>query len=147
MRRDLLHWDQARTLARRYGFIFSRTNIYSPPRLPASGGPAYAQRSAPVGPGTHARQQVWHHIPQDQYLQSSSQPVEALHMRRDLLQWDRTLSRSLTGMVLNTPGPLSAVLPASGGPAHTQRSSPVGPATHAPQQIGYRLRHCGGSIH
>ncbi len=30
MRRDLLQWDQALTLADRYGTIFSRTSIYSP---------------------------------------------------------------------------------------------------------------------
>ncbi len=96
MRRDLLQWDQALTLADRYGTIFPKTNIYSPPRLPARRSPAHAQRSATVGPGTHASRKVWHHFPQDHYLQSSQAPSQwkpcIVHMRRDLLQWDQALT-------------------------------------------------------
>jgi hypothetical protein len=84
MRRDLLQWDQALTLADRYGTVHLRTNIYSPPsqwRLCTS--------AEICSSGT------WHSglptgmepFSPGQYRQSF-QPVEALHMRRDLLQWD-----------------------------------------------------------
>ncbi len=137
MHRDLLQWDQSPTIADRYGTIYPRTNIYSPPQAPSQ-----------WKPSTCAYLLQW-----DQaltladsygtiYPRTNLEPSQAPSLWKpckcaEICSSGTRHSRS-PGMAPFSPGPVSAVLPASGDPAHAQRSAPVVPGTHARRQVWHR---------